>query len=163
MEDVPQMGDIYWSRDFPVLLVIARWELDDGRPGTYMNPHLLMDRVGDLSLLHKELVEAVGRLYRNDLVRARRIAGHDIGGPGIHEDFMIEGLTPAGLSEVGSYPKASQLAATLTVVLQHEASELERADPEKGRKVRTIIHELGDLGTDFAAKLAAELLRSLRP
>jgi hypothetical protein len=142
-----------------VLLAIARWELDEGRPGTYVNPVLLVQGVADLSLTRKELVEAVGRLFRAGLVRAKSLSGHDIGGEGIHEDFMIQGLTPAGLSEVGAYPKSTPLAATLTLVLQHEAMELERTDPEKGRKVRTILHELGDLGTDFAAKLAGELLK----
>jgi len=155
MQAVRPMGDIYWGRDFPVLLAIARWELDEGRPGTYVNPVLLMQSVADLSLTRKEQVEVVGRLFRADLVRAKRVSGHDIGGEGIHEDFIIEGLTPAGLSEVGSYPKSSSLAAMLTVVLQHQATELERTDPAKGQKVRTILHELGDLGTDFAAKLAA--------
>ena len=152
------MSDIYWSRDFPVLLAIARWELDEGRPGTYVNPVLLMQ---GLSLTRKEQVEAVGRLFRAGYVRAKSITGHNIAGENIHEDYMIQGLSTSGLAEVGSYPKSGPLAATLTVVLQHEAAELERGDPEKGRKVRTIIHELSDLGTDFGAKLAAELLKRL--
>src|SRR2546423_15288506 len=100
MQGIHPVGDIYWSRDFPVLLVIARWDLDEGRPGTYVNPVLLMQSVADLSLTRKEQVESVGRLYRAGLVRAKTATGHDIGGEGIHEDYMIQGLTPVGLSEV---------------------------------------------------------------
>jgi excisionase family DNA binding protein len=55
---------------------------------------------------------------------------------------------------------ADQPHATVTV-LRREAKVATRTHPERSRKIRVVLDALRDLGTTFAAKFVADLLRIL--
>lgn len=149
------MPDVFFRRDFPVLLAIAKWDLD-GREGHFLGVERLGAKLPTgLSLSAPELFLAVNRLVDGGYVDAARMSTFG------WQDFEIRGLQERGLREVGAWPQGEDLATGLARVLETEARTMERTEPEKGRKVRTILTAMGDLGTDFAAKLAAELLKGL--
>jgi hypothetical protein len=143
--------DIYFSRDFPVLASIARWEAA-GRANGHMRPETIAEELGRPL---DEVLQSVGRLYHAGLVDAADAS--TFGG----EDYMIRRLTGAGLQESGLWPKPADLATALRQVLEAEVRATQRADPDRSNKMKAILDALSDLGTTFTAKLAAELLKIL--
>ena len=59
-------------------------------------------------------------------------------------------------SRVGTWPKPGDLSSALEEVLKREIQAASRTDPERGKKLQILLDTLSDLGTSFAAKLAAE-------
>jgi hypothetical protein len=101
-----------------------------------------------------QVVAAVGRLYRGGLVEANDVSSHS------GEGYLVRRLTPSGLREVGAWPeKRDELADRLIQVLQAQALQLERSDPERAGKVRAILGAVRELGTEFVAKVTAELIK----
>jgi hypothetical protein len=146
-----RLPDIYWSLDYSVLLDIGRWELD-GRPNGVIQPRQIAQR---LAKPEREVQAAIGRLWRRGYIDA---ADNSTLAEG--EDYMVRRMLPAGLEETGPYPKPEDLAAALSRVLKAQADQLARTDPERGKKARQVLELLGDLGTSFSAKLAAELIKA---
>ncbi|HEY8842136.1 MAG TPA: hypothetical protein VIO80_16080 [Candidatus Dormibacteraeota bacterium] len=149
MDPALGVNDIYFSRDFPVLAAIARWEAG-GRANGHLRPETIAEEIGQPL---DQVIQSIGRLFHSGLVDAADVT--TFGG----EDYMVRRLTGAGLQESGLWPKPTDLAAALRQVLEREAQVVERTDPERGLKMRRVLDEIGELGTSFAAKLAIELLK----
>lgn len=143
------VNEIYFSRDFPVLVAIARWEAG-GRANGHLRPETIAEEIGQPL---DQVTQSIGRLFHDGLVDAADAT--TFGG----EDYMVRRLTGAGLQESGLWPRPADLAAALRQVFEREAQVVERTDPERGQKMRRLLDEIGDLGTSFAAKLAIELLK----
>jgi hypothetical protein len=144
-----RVADVYVAEDYPVLLAVARIELDEG-PTVILSHDLArrIDRPDDA--VRRSLV----RLFRGGMVEGEDKAF--MGGGGF---FLVRGLTERGLREVGAWPREESLAAGLRHILEAEASKLQLSEPQKAGKVRAILDELEDLGTSFTAKLSAELIK----
>ncbi len=147
---VPPHPDIYWKQDWPVLLAIAQWDLSTPGPKAYTTAQIA-DRLG---IERAEAVASIGRLGRAGFVEI-----DDISTMGT-EDYWARRLTERGLRKVGAWPRQEQLAAALLEVLQKETAEMERSDPEKGRRLRAILEAAANAGTDILAKVSAELVKS---
>src|SRR6266487_883437 len=96
MEERPErLADVYFSRDYAVLLEIARAELDAEAQAVAPQPEQLAE---GLSRPLVDICASVGRLER---------AGYIDGQPmmrGIKDYYLISGITTRGLREVGAYP-----------------------------------------------------------
>ncbi len=143
-------GDIYFSRDFPVLAAIARWE-EQGRAGN-LEPHTIAEEIGRP---RAEIILSVGRLYRAGFVDCADTSTH--GG----ENYIIVRLTASGLQESGLWPKPADLSGALTEVLRREIEATASSDPERSRRLKVVLDYLSDIGSSFLAKLTAELLKNL--
>jgi len=143
-------GDIYYSRDFPVLAAIAKWE-EQGRT-QQMDPQRIAEELGRSV---GEVIQSLGRLCHHGLVDCIDVSTH--GG----DAYIVNRLTASGLQESGLWPKPADLSSALAEVLKREIQATSRSDPERSQKLRVVLETLGDLGTSFAAKLAAELLKNL--
>ncbi len=143
-ESLQRLAEVYFSRDYSVLLEIARVELDAEAQAVAPQPEQLAE------LLGRPLVDvcaSVGRL---------RKAGYIEGQPmmrGIKDYHLISGITTRGLREVGAYPRPADLADRLQRVLAAEAADAERTDPQKGRRIRQLAQGLTEIGTTVAAKM----------
>jgi hypothetical protein len=151
MDPSDREHDLYFSRDFPVLAAIARWEAA-GRANRYLRAETIAEEV---ERPVEEVIQSLGRLFHASLVDAAELSSHD------GEDYMVKRLTRAGLEESGLWPKPANLAIALREALEREVQATARTDPGRSQKMKMILDELGDLGTTFAAKLAAELLKIL--
>jgi len=147
--DRERLPDVYFKRDYPVLLEIVRWDIS-GRPDSALDPRRIAQKLGRPE---NEVTASVGRLFHGGYIDAADASTFE------GDDYMIRRATAAGLRECGAWPDSDDLAMTLRRVLEAQATQLEATDPEKGRKVREILDAAGDLGTSFMAKLAAELLK----
>lgn len=152
MTDHERVADLFYSRDFPVLVAIAQWEIE-GRPDRALEPREIVERMGT-SIGLQRVLESIRRLAENDYIEAKDNSTHD------ELDFMVTAMTERGLRECGAWPEAKDLAAAFKASLEAQATELENSDPERGKKVRTILAAMGDLGTDFAAKFSAEFAKA---
>ena len=150
MAGLQHLPDIWFELDYPVLLEIGRWELD-GRPAGALRPEDIAERLGKPPA---KIQAAIGRLWRAGHVDVVDTSGQD------GESYLVERMLPAGLQETGPWPKAEDLAQTLRTVLETEARQIAQTDPARGRKVSQVLDLLGDLGTSFSAKLAAELVKA---
>jgi len=137
VEPSQRVPDVYFTQDYPVLVAIARWELSK-----------------TLGRSHEAVTAAIGRLHRGGYVA--------VVGPLLDQKdyFIVKQLTPTGLREVGAWPNATDLADTFKRVLEREAAEADRTDPEKGKKLHQILDTARDLGTSFLAKVTADLIKS---
>jgi hypothetical protein len=144
-----RLDDIYFTRDFPVLAAIGKWE-GDGRTDGFLRPETIAE---GLQRPLDQVMQSIGRLYHAGLVDAADAT--TFGG----EDYMIRRLTAAGLQESGRWPKSGDLSSALEEVLKREIQVASRTDPERGKKLQILLDTLSDLGASFAAKLAAELLK----
>jgi hypothetical protein len=151
MDPPDREHDIFFTRDFPVLAAIARWEAA-GRADQHLRPETIAEQLGRPI---DEVVQSIGRLYHTGLVDASDAS--TFGG----EDYMIRRLTRSGLEESGLWPKPSDLATALRQLLEHEVQVTARMDPERSRKLQLVLDTVSDLGATFAAKFAAELLKTL--
>jgi hypothetical protein len=145
-----RLDDIYLSRDFPVLAEIARWE-EHGRPGS-LEPRAI---AASLDSPTPQVIQSIGRLFRGRFVDCVDISTY--GG----ENYIITGLTAEGFRESGLWPKPADLSRALVDVLQQEIESTSRSDPERSRKLKVVLDTLSGFGSDFLAKLAAELLKNL--
>ncbi|HVC78112.1 MAG TPA: hypothetical protein VND96_16500 [Candidatus Micrarchaeaceae archaeon] len=145
-----RLGDIYFSRDSPVLAEIARWE-EQGRPSS-LEPRAI---AASLDCPTPQVIQSIGRLFRGRFVDCVDISTH--GG----ENYIITGLTAEGFRESGLWPKPADLSRALVDVLQQEIESTSRSDPERSRKLKVVLDTLSGFGSDFLAKLAAELLKNL--
>jgi len=148
---VERVGDIYFSRDFPVLAAAARWE-EQGRADGFLRPETIADELRRPTL---EVIQSVGRLYHAGLLDCADASTFG------RDDYMIRRLTGAGLEESGLWPKPADLSIAIVAVLREEIQATARADPERSRKLQVILDTVTDLGTGFAAKFASELLKIL--
>src|SRR5256885_4669538 len=105
--------DIYFSRDFPVLAAIARWEAS-GRAEGFLRPEKIADEIGRPN---DKVLQSLGRLFHAGLVDAADAS--TFGG----EDYIVRRLTRAGLQESGLWPKAEDVSTALRDVLEREAQE----------------------------------------
>jgi predicted transcriptional regulator len=144
-------GDIYFSRDFPVLATIARWE-EQGRVGRALDTHRIAEELGRPSA---EVIQSVGRLYHAGLVDCEDVT--TFGG----EEYIVNRLTASGLQESGLWPKSGDLSDALAEILKQEIQATSRSDPERSHKLQVVLDTVSDLGASFAAKFAAELLKNL--
>jgi hypothetical protein len=144
-------GDIYFSRDFPVLASIAAWE-EQGRPGRALGSETIAEQLGRPVA---QVIQSLGRLYHAGLVDCADVS--TFGG----DNYIVNRLTAAGLQESGLWPKSADLSTALTEVLQHEIQTSARADPERSKKLQVVLDTLSDLGANFAARFASELLKML--
>lgn len=144
-------SEIYYSRDYPVLLAIARWEAA-GRPDRHLRPETIAKQ---LEKPLDEIIQSTGRLYHTGLIDAADASSSD------GDYFMVLRLTGVGLEESGLYPRPADLSAALREVLEREAQATEKSDPERSRKIRAALDAISDVGTSLLAKVAAELVKSL--
>ena len=151
MDPSDRENDIYFSRDFPALAAIARWEAA-GRVDQHLRPETIAEQLGRPL---DEVMQSIGRLYHSGLVDAADAS--TFGG----EDYIVRRLTRAGLEESGLWPKPADLATALRQLLEHEIQATARTDPEQSRKLQLVLDTVSDLGASFAAKFAAELLKTL--
>lgn len=86
-----RLDDIYFTRDFPVLAVIGKWE-GEGRTDGFLRPETTAE---GLKRPLDQVMQSVGRLYHAGLVDAADAT--TFGG----EDYIIRRLTGAGLQESG--------------------------------------------------------------
>jgi hypothetical protein len=77
------------------------------------------------------------------------------------ENYLVNRLTASGLQETGLWPKPGDLSTALAEVLEREIQATSRSDPDRSRKLQTVLDTVTDLGASFAAKFAAELLKVL--
>src|SRR5438105_4155523 len=126
LSEMDRGGDIYFSRDFPVLAAIARWE-GAGRQGRALSPETIAE---ELKRPLGEVVQSVGRLYHAGLVDAADGSTFD------GDDYMIRRLTAVGLQESGLWPKAADFSTALEEVLNREIKAASRTDPERSKKLQ---------------------------
>jgi hypothetical protein len=147
-----RLPDIYYSLDYRVLLEVGRWELA-GRPDGFLRPESVAHKLGEPP---EKVQAAVGRLWRASYIDAIDASTMSEG-----EDYMVRRMLQPGLEETGLWPESEDLALTLRRTLEAAAIQLDKTDPERGKKARAVLEQLGDLGTSFTAKVAAELLKAL--
>jgi Iron dependent repressor, N-terminal DNA binding domain len=146
-----RLGDLYYTRDYPVLLEVGRW-VAAGRPSGILRPSAIAESLGRDGA---SVIESISRLRHAGYLEADHISA--MGGG----SYVIRQLTDVGLRECGAWPSQASLAEVLKTVLEREAREADSSDPARGRKIRAVLDALGELGISFSAKLAAELLKSL--
>jgi predicted transcriptional regulator len=144
-------GDIYFSRDFPVLAAIARWE-EQGRAQRSIDAETIAKETG---LERAQVAQSLGRLCHAGFLDCVDMSTY--GG----ENYLVNRLTASGLQETGLWPKAGDLSTAIAEVLQREIQATSRSDPDRSRKLQTVLDTVTDLGASFAAKFAAELLKVL--
>jgi len=150
MESPERVADLYFTVDFPALLAIARWEL--GEPTqSILRPEALAETLGRTN---DEAMASIGRLFRGGYIEAYPL------GLDQTDYYLVKRLTSAGLREVGAWPNATDLADAFKKVIQREANEADKAEPEKGRKLHQLLDVAEDLGTSVVAKVAAELIKA---
>jgi hypothetical protein len=145
------LPDIYFSRDFPVLVEIGRWEAA-GRKGRVLSCEELAE-VSSNSL--DQVIESVGRLYHAGLVEAAVSSTFE------GDDYMIERLTGAGLQASGLWPTPASLSDALVEALKREVQMAERqGDRERSRKLSAVIEVLKEVGPAVAARVVETLLKA---
>ena len=137
MNDEP-IPEIYFSRDFPVLKAIARWEAADRR-GDHIRPESIAQ---ELKLPVETVVQSLGRLYHGGLVDAVDASSQDA------EFYFVRRLTAAGLRESGLWHKEPDLAEGLRVVLEREI-KVSRSDPKRRQRLQEILDAATELGVKF--------------
>jgi hypothetical protein len=144
-----RLPDIYYSRDFPVLVVIGRWE-EQGRPQGFLRAETVAE---ELVLPLDQVIQSIGRLYHAGLVDAADAS--TFGG----EEYMIRRLTAHGLQESGLWrTRADDLAIALRQVLEREI-ETERANPERKRLLKSVLDVMSQLDPEAVGKIANVLLK----
>ncbi len=149
-EGPTRLADVYFSQDYPVLLAIARAELDAQAQAPPPQPEQLAEILGRPLV---DVCASVGRLRDAGFVDGTAVMR------GIKDYLLISRITIKGLREVGAYPKPTDLADRLQRFLDAEAAAAERTDPERGHKIRRAAQALTEVGTTFAAKFAAEMAK----
>lgn len=145
-----RLADIYFSRDFPVLAEIGRWETQ-GRPGRALDGVAIAQRLG---LDREQIIQAVGRLYHAGLIDAVDISTH--GGEG----YIVKHLTGAGLQESGLWPKPAELSAALEEALKREIQSSERSDPERSQKLKIVLETIKDVGPQVIGRIVEAILKT---
>jgi hypothetical protein len=148
---VERLPEIYYSRDFPVLAAIARWE-EQGRATRSLHAETIASEIGRP---REQVVQSLGRLCHGGFVDC--VDASTFGG----DNYLVNRLTSAGLQESGLWPKPADLSDALAEILRCEIQETARSDPERSRKLQVVLDTLTDLGASFAAKFASELLKIL--
>lgn len=133
-----------------MLHAIAQWELSEHQQSV-LRSEWIAEKVGRP---HEAVTSSIGRLYRGGYV--------EVAGPLLDQTdyYIVKRLTPTGLRQVGAWPTESDLAEAFKSVLAHEASEADKTDPERAKKLHQILNAAGDLGTSFLAKVTAELIKA---
>jgi hypothetical protein len=145
-----RLPDVYFSQDYPILLAIARAELDAQAQALPPQPEQLAEALGRPLV---DICASVARLRDAGFLEGTGVMR------GIKDYLLITRITTEGLREVGAYPKTTDLADRLQRFLDAEAEAVERTDPERGRKIRRAAQTLTEVGTTFAAKFAAEMVK----
>lgn len=132
------------------MLSIAQWELSE-----HLEAILRSERIAErLGRSHQVVTAAIGRLHRGGFV--------EVAGPLLDQTdyYIVRRLTPAGLRQVGAWPTPGDLADAFKKVIEREAAEADKTDPEKGKKLHQLLASAEDLGTSFLAKVTAELIKA---
>ena len=149
----PQLPDIWYTLDYPVLVEATRWEVA-GRPDGTLPVEAIAQRIGEpVDRVHGSLVRLDGEYIEIRTLRGGNKIDH----------ATVLAVRPDGLRETGPWPRGEDLAATLREVLEAQVRLLERQEPERGQKARTALEALLGVGTDFTAKVAAELIKAYLP
>ncbi len=152
--DHQRLPDIWYTLDYRVLLEAARWEVT-GCAGGSLEVEDIAQRIGEPV---ERVLGALVRLHDGEYIEIVTLRG---GSRLMHA--VVKAVRPTGLREAGPWPKTDDLAATLREVLEAQVKLLERRDPERAGKARRALAALLDTGTDFTAKLAAELIKAYLP
>jgi hypothetical protein len=145
-----RLGDIYYSRDFPVLAEIGRWEAA-GRPGHALSPEEIANTIKKPV---EQVVQSVGRLYHGGLVDAADAS--TFGG----DDYMIRRLTGAGLQESGLWPRPADLAEALEDALKREIQTAAQSDPERSQKLKFVLETLKEVGPAVIGRIVEAILKT---
>jgi len=145
-----RVPDVYFSEDYPVLLAIARWDLDES-PQSILRPEVLATRLGQTNDV---VMASIGRLFRGGYIEAHPL------GLDQTDYYMVKRLTPVGLREVGAWPNVADLANAFKNVIEREAIEAEKTDPANGKKLRQLLGIVEELGVSYAAKVTVELAKA---
>ena len=148
MSDDP-VPDIYFSRDFPVLKVIAQWEAA-GRSDGHLRPEVIAEQT---HLPVEQVNQSLGRLVQGRLIDAADTIDQG-------EYYMVRRLTHEGLRESGLWAKETDLADGIRIVLEAEIKAAS-GDDKRRALLKQVLDAAGDLGTSFLAKLAAELMKGI--
>jgi len=144
------LDDIYFSRDFPVLAEIGRWEAA-GRIDGFLRPETISE---NLKRPLEEVIQSIGRLYHSGFVDAADAT--TFGG----EDYMINRLTGAGLQESGLWPKPAVLSEALEQALKREIQAAEQTDPERSRKLKMVLDTLAEVGPQVIGRIVEAILKT---
>jgi hypothetical protein len=120
METLERLDDLWSTRDYPVLLAVARLLRDKPRP-----------------LMSHELVEATG-LGHHEVVGALTNLGHrhldvrDASSEGERDSYVV-GIMPAGLEAVGQWPSPDAAADRLLAALNTMIDATADGSPKQSR------------------------------
>lgn len=131
--------------DRPVLAAVYRAQ-QQLKPGMVIDGNQIMK---DLGLSEREFGQSVALLFTDDQIDA--IDEGTLDGPG----FMIVGVTPSGLRELGEWPSNEQLAAILPELLRRLA---EKTDDEE---TSSVLERGADVLQGIAVGTTVALVKSL--
>jgi hypothetical protein len=154
MAEKRYVPDSWIPHELPALVAIAEWD-----EATVSRDVLRLETLTTLMKRSPEelprVAKAVGRLVEAGYVDARSL--DCMGAP--YVDYMINGLTPAGLQAVGAWPRqGDDLVAVFLRALESQADDLEEAQPEEASRVRALATFLGGQGLDIAKTVIAAVI-----
>jgi hypothetical protein len=145
-----RLGDIYYSRDFPVLAEIGRWE-EAWRPGHALSPEEIANTIKKPL---EQVIQSVGRLYHAGLVDAADAS--TFGG----DDYMIRRLTGPGLQESGLWPRPADLAEALEDALKREIQTAAQTNPERSQKLKVVLETVKEVGPAVIGRIVEAILKT---
>lgn len=139
-----RLNDRWHSRDFPILLALARASEDGGR--------LRFDEVAeDLSIRYRDVVASIDLLRTNGYVDCRQVH-QDGGSAAVHIR-----LSERGLRAVGLWPDEDQAAAALIELLTKAADQVD--DEDEAGNLRKAGRLLKSVPSSVLADVTAALIR----
>ncbi len=120
MEKQERLDDLWSTRDYPVLLVVARLLREQPRP---LMSHELADLTG---LEHQEVVGALTNLGH------RHLDVRDASSEGMRDNYVV-GILPAGLEAVGQWPSPAAAADRLVAALDAMIDATAEGSPKQSR------------------------------
>jgi hypothetical protein len=138
-------GSIWFDRDLPVLLATA--ELLDETIYGNAQTHAIAERSG---IPQPEVVKALNNL------KSRYVLVKDASSVALR-DYMVIGLTPAGLEAAGVWPSGETLTERMVGALQAVIDEAPEGSP-KSNKLKAVLASIKDAGIEIVGSVVGQAI-----
>ncbi len=154
MSERRYVPDSWIPHELPALIAIAAWDEATTGPDV-LRIETLTEFMKRAPADQPRVAKAVGRLVDAGYVDAQSVGGFGAA----YVDYLIDGLTPAGLEAVGAWPRQSdELVAVFLRALESQAQGLEESQPAEASKVRAFATFLGTQGLDVAKSVITAVI-----
>lgn len=141
----PVRGATWFDRDYPVLLAAAK--LTQASDYNHCTTYEIAEETG---LEVRDVVKALANLEQ------RYVNLHEAGSLA-QRDYIVTGLTAAGLEAADVWPASDALAQRLVEALERALDDTPADSPKAGR-LRAALNALKDLGVGASGNLLAQAL-----